>query len=49
MFRNKFNEVTKFGFPNNRSGLNDIRSKPMLIILDNSDEFFIQNLKDFQE
>lgn len=49
MFRNKFNEVTKFGYPNNRSSLNEIRGKQMLIIFDNTDEFFIQSIKDFQE
>lgn len=37
MFRNKFNEVTKFGYPNNRSSLNEVRGKQMLIIFDNTD------------
>ncbi len=45
MFRNKFNEVTKFGYPNNRSNLNEVRNKQMLIILDNTDEFFIHSVR----
>lgn len=49
MFRNKFNEVTKFGYPNNRNNLNEVRVKQMLIIFDNTDQFFIQSSKDFQD
>ena len=37
MFRNKFNKVTKFGYPNNRNNLNEVRVKQMLIIFDNTD------------
>ena len=40
-----FNEVTKFGYPNNRSNLNEVRNKQMLIILDNTDEFFIHSVR----
>lgn len=49
MFRNKFNEVTKFGYPSNRASLTEVRGKKMIIIFDNADEFFIQSMIDFTE
>lgn len=41
MFRNKFNEVTMLGYPFNKSSMNEVKSKPMIIILDNVDDFFL--------
>lgn len=37
MFRNKFNEVTKLDYPYNKYSLNEVKSKPMIIVLDNVD------------
>jgi replication-associated recombination protein RarA len=49
MFRNKFNEVTKLGYPFSKNSINEVRTKPMIIILDNIDEFFLVSVEDFQD
>jgi DNA replication protein DnaC len=37
MFRNKFNEVTKLGYPGNKVSLSEVKGKKMIIIFDNAD------------